>query len=133
MALPNEIDSETGKSPFFWQDEILQVMYWMQGEGFGDRITVNDLQKFLDAPAATLSDNLQQLIQKGLVTLAAADRYLLTEMGTREGGRRFADEFDGMLQQGHYECSDPNCDCHSGDQYAPCRATGHSHEHPHAN
>ncbi len=24
----------------FWQDEILQVMYWMRGEGFGDKITV---------------------------------------------------------------------------------------------
>ncbi len=33
----------------FWQDEILQVMYWMRGEGFGEKITVAELKKFLDA------------------------------------------------------------------------------------
>ena len=90
-----------------------------------------ELQKFLDAPLTTLAKNVQQLLTKGLVTLGSAEKYRLTEMGMREGGRRFADEFDGLLQQGHYECNDPDCDCHSADNYAPCRATGHSHEHSH--
>ena len=122
----------TNEQPsLFWQDEILQVMYWMQGEGFGEQVTMSELQKFLDAPLATLAENVQQLLIKGLVTLGSAEKYRLTEMGLREGGRRFADEFDGLLQQGHYECNDPDCDCHSAENYAPCRATGHSHEHSH--
>lgn len=122
----------TNEQPsLFWQDEILQVMYWMHGEGFGEQVTMSELQKFLDAPLATLGENVQQLMTKGLVTLRSAEKYQLTEMGMREGGRRFADEFEGLLQQGHYECSDPDCDCQSADNYAPCRATGHSHEHTH--
>ncbi|HEX4951142.1 MAG TPA: hypothetical protein VFZ34_31080 [Blastocatellia bacterium] len=123
--------TELEKSSLFWQDEILQVMYWMHGEGFGEQVTMPQLQKFLDAPLVTLGENVQHLLAKGLVTLASAEQYRLTEMGLREGGRRFADEFDGLLQQGHYECSDPDCDCRSGDSYAPCRTTGHSHEHAH--
>lgn len=123
--------TELEKSALFWQDEILQVMYWMQGEGFGAQVTMPQLQKFLAAPLALLTENVQFLVSKGLVTIASAEQYRLTEMGLREGGRRFADEFDGLLQQGHYECSDPDCDCHSGDSYAPCRATGHAHEPAH--
>ena len=108
----------------FWQDEILQVMYWMRGEGFGDKITVPELKKFLDASDEILAANLSQLAKHGLVNFDLSDAYELTETGVKEGGRRFADEFDGMLKQGHYECDDPNCDCQSGE---PCLAIGHNH------
>ena len=119
----------TNEQPsIFWQDEILQVMYWMHGEGFGEQVTLSELQKFLDTPLATLAENVQQLVTKGLVTLGSAEKYRLTEMGMREGGRRFADEFDGLLQQGHYECNDPDCDCHSVEFAGSCKA----HEHPHS-
>jgi len=111
----------------FWQDEILQVMYWMRGEGFGEKITVLQLKKFLDAPDETLVANLAELAKKMLVVFDVADFYELTETGVKEGGRRFADEFDGMLKQGHYECDDPDCDCHSPDA-VPCRAV-HNHQH----
>jgi len=110
-----------------WQDEILQVMYWMRGEGFGEKITVPELKKFLDASDEILAANLLQLAKNGLVNFDLSDAYELTETGVKEGGRRFADEFDGMLKQGHYECDDPNCDCHSPDA-VPCRAV-HNHQH----
>ena len=116
----------------FWQDEILQVMYWMQGEGFGEQVTMSELQKFLDAPLASLAENVRQLVTNGLVTLGSAEKYRLTEMGLREGGRRFADEFDGLLQQGHYECNDPNCDCHSPEFTGGCKAHEHPYSHDHS-
>ena len=126
MSMKQNPDSE--KPDIFWQDEILQVMYWMRGEGFGEQVTVAALRKFLDAPEQTLDTNLRRLMANGLVTLDA-EKYLLTDMGVREGGRRFADEFEGMLQQGHFECNDPDCDCHDPNNYAPCRAIEHHHEH----
>ncbi len=116
-----------GKPDIFWQDEILQVMYWMRGEGFGEKITIADLRRFLDADDDTLLANLSHLSKKNLVELDLADRYELTPAGVREGGRRFADEFDGMLKPGHYECDDPNCDCHSPNA-TPCVASG-GHQH----
>ena len=113
----------------FWQDEILQVMYWMRGEGFGERITVAELKKFLDASDETLVANLSQLAKHSLVNFDFSDAYELTESGVKEGGRRFADEFDGMLKQGHYECDDPNCDCNDPNSDAACRHLNAAHVH----
>ncbi|MGH9843572.1 MAG: hypothetical protein ACREEM_32955 [Blastocatellia bacterium] len=127
----SEQNPDPEKPDIFWQDEILQVMYWMRGEGFGEQVTVAGLRKFLDAPERTLDTNLRQLMANGLVTLGA-EKYLLTDMGVREGGRRFADEFEGLLQQGHFECNDPDCDCHSPEFAGACKAHEHSHDHSHA-
>jgi hypothetical protein len=60
--------------------------------------------------AATLLD----LVGRGDVAHdASTDQYRLTETGRKEAARRFAEEFAPMLNQGHGECYDPNCDCHS--------------------
>src|SRR5262245_6407056 len=75
------------KSDIFWQDEILQVMYWMFGERFGERITVAALQRFLDAPEAVLEGNLNRLVANGLVTLGGGGGLVETEGGVG-GGRR---------------------------------------------
>ncbi len=117
------------KPSIFWQDEILQVMYWMRGEGFGEKITVLQLKKFLDAPDETLIANLAELTKKKLVVFDVADFYELTETGVKEGGRRFADEFDGMLKPGHYECNDPDCDCNDPDSDVQCKHFAAPHVH----
>ncbi len=119
------IESEE-EPTIFWQDEILQVMYWMRGEGFGEQITVAQLQKFLDASDETFAVNLSALEKKALVNFNFSDTYELTKTGVIEGGRRFADEFEGMTNQGHYECNDPNCDCKSGE---PCLIAEHNRQH----
>jgi len=122
-----DLISSDEKPNIYWQDEILQVMYWMRGEGFGEQLSVKELQKFLDAPEEILTINLAQLAKNDLVSFDFSNTYELTTTGIKEGGRRFADEFDGMLKQGHYECDDPDCDCHSPDA-VPCRAV-HNHQH----
>ena len=126
MTQPIDLVTTDEKPSIYWQDEILQVMYWMRGEGFGGKITVAQLKKFLATTDEILAANLAQLAKNGLVSFDFSDTYELTETGVKEGGRRFADEFDGMLKQGHYECDDPNCDCHSPNG-EPCLAVGHNH------
>ncbi|MCY7380809.1 MAG: hydrogenase maturation protease [Gemmatimonadaceae bacterium] len=65
-----------------------------------------------------------------LVTSRTAE-YRLTETGRREAARRFAAEFAPLLSQGHGECSDPECDCHTSEGgAAECHARTHTHE-PH--
>lgn len=114
----------TNETPsIFWQDEILQVMFWMRGEGFGEQISVAQLKKFLDTTEEILAINLSELGKKKLVNFDFSDTYQLTETGVKEGGRRFADEFDGMLKQGHYECNDPDCDCNDPSSDAACKHT----------
>jgi len=124
---PIDLITTNADPSIFWQDEILQVIYWMRGEGFGEKASIPDLQRFLDASDEILAANLTQLGKNGLVELDETGKYDLTASGVKEGGRRFADEFDGMLKQGHYECDDPNCDCNSPDA-VPCRAV-HNHQH----
>lgn len=96
----------------YWRDEILQVMYWMTGEGLGREFTAADLQRFLTAEDATLAENLERMVSGGLLERVSDDKFALTTMGQQEGGRRFADEFESMLKPGHFECSEPDCDCH---------------------
>ncbi|MFN2517011.1 MAG: hypothetical protein ABR556_12455 [Pyrinomonadaceae bacterium] len=95
------------------RDEILQVMYWMQGEGLGREFSVADLQKFLPSEQAVLAEDLQVMVSSGLVRSGHDHRFALTERGKEEGGRRFADEFEAMVKPGHFECDEPDCDCHN--------------------
>lgn len=104
-------------------------MYWMRGEGFGEQITVTRLKKFLDAADEILVANLSELAKKDLVNFDISDFYELTAAGVKEGGRRFADEFDGMLKPGHYECNDPDCDCNDPDSDAQCKHFAAPHVH----
>ena len=113
----------------YWQDEILQVMYWMRGEGFGDQVSVAQLKKFLTTTDEILAANLSQLAKNGLVSFDLSDAYELTATGVKEGGRRFADEFDGMLKPGHYECNDPDCDCNDPNSNADCKHFAAPHVH----
>lgn len=109
-------------NPFYWRDEILQVMFWMQGEGFGREFSPEDLKKFLAADDKILMENLKSLDSYGFVQLVGDNRFALTDLGKTEGGRRFADEFDEMMKPGHYECADPDCDCHDPETAGePCR------------
>ncbi len=126
---PIDLITTDEQPSIFWQDEILQVMYWMRGEGFGEKVTVAELKKFLTTSDEILAANLSQLAKKGLVNFDFSDVYELTELGVKEGGRRFADEFDGMLKPGHYECNDPDCDCNDPDSDAQCKHFAAPHVH----
>jgi len=94
------------------RDEILQVMYWMTGEGLGDEFSVNDLRKFLQSEQTVLAHELELMVSSGLLA-SREDKFALTEQGKAEGGRRFADEFESMVKPGHFECDEPDCDCHN--------------------
>lgn len=95
----------------FWRDEILQLLFWMRGEGMGESQPAAAIARSLDIDESTLLKHLDQMVDAGYLS-QQDHRFGLTEMGRAEGGRRFQDEFESMLSQGHGECSDPNCDCH---------------------
>lgn len=95
------------------RDEILQVMYWMTGEGLGSEFSIGDLQKFLPREQTVLAEDLEVMVSSGLLERDPENRFGLTEQGKKEGGRRFADEFESMIKPGHFECDEPDCDCHN--------------------
>lgn len=96
------------------RDELLQVMYWMQGEGLGDAVSPEDAGRLLvDTPAPLLAADLRSLAEAGLAEPVGGGRYRLTEAGEREGARRFSEAFADYTRPGHGACSDPSCDCHT--------------------
>lgn len=105
-------------------DEVLQILYWLRGEGLQADAAVADLRRFLDGSDEDLTTVLERLVRTGLVARTAPDasaaRYALTAEGVREGGRRFADEFADMTKPGHGECGDPECECHRTGSPADC-------------
>jgi DNA-binding IclR family transcriptional regulator len=110
------------------RDEVLELLYWTEGEGFSGLSTLDAITRFLTYDRAGVLRTLTDLVARGdVVHDAATDEYRLTETGRKEAARRFAEEFAPMLNQGHGECNDPNCDCHSDPKAAAeCHAARHS-------
>lgn len=104
----------------YWRDEILQVMYWLKGEGLGEDVAPDDLLRFLETDPGRLGERLAQLVEEGYIDSVPGDgvRYRLSALGIAEGRRRFLDEFAPFLgRESHSECGDPECECHtSGDE-----------------
>jgi hypothetical protein len=107
----------------FWRDEILQALFWMRGEGLAEASTAPELARFLGAEERTVAGALAGLAQDGHLELASSGMpraYRLTDLGIREGGRRFHDEFGDLTRQAHGECG-PGCWCHDPDHEGePC-------------
>lgn len=106
------------------QDEVLQVMFWLRGEGLAADVSAADIARFTGGAEAALVRLLARLVERTLVSVIRGDvepRYALTPEGVREGGRRFADEFADITRPGHGECGDPECDCRRTGHVEDCR------------
>ncbi|MDQ6659529.1 MAG: hypothetical protein M3Z24_01025 [Chloroflexota bacterium] len=107
----NQVSQVQPLDEIYWRDEILQVMYWYRGEGFGEALTVQDLQTFLPADEYLLATQMEAMVVDGYLVRegnGSVPRYGFTEYGATEGARRFADEFAGLTGQAHGECG-PDC------------------------
>lgn len=113
---PTEPKSPALRS-LYWRDEILQVMFWIEGEGFGDDVDPSTLERFLGVGAATLVPYLDRLVDDGYLEPAGAGRYRLSARGRADGSRVFAAEFAELTQPGHGECG-ADCWCHASPEEA---------------
>jgi hypothetical protein len=101
----------------YWRDEILQVMFWIKGEGFGDQVDPTLLERFLGVEAAIAVQYLDRMVEEDLLLRALDGRYELTAEGERFGARIFADEFAELTRPAHGECG-PDCWCHASPEEA---------------
>lgn len=123
MPPPDEGDSSNEQLAA--RDEILQVMYWLRGEGLAKDVAASDLTRWMSVDTTRIHSLLVDLAEAKLVEpVDAADgdaiRFRLTEPGVKEGGRRFADEFSDLTRPGHFECADPHCECKLTGNPADC-------------
>lgn len=96
----------------FWRDEILQVLYWMQGENLAQTVALKSMFALLDAPKEVLIFHLKKLVTDGYLLEEGQDEettYRLSDLGKKEAGKRFSDAFQGLQKAGHGECG-PDCE-----------------------
>jgi DNA-binding MarR family transcriptional regulator len=101
----------------FWRDEILQVMFWLEGEGFGPEADAKLIERFLGVDARIGVRYLDRLVEEGYLRRDDHGRYTLTERGRAEGGRIFSEEFAELMGPRHGECGD-DCWCHASPEEA---------------
>ena len=104
----------------FWKDEILQILYWMNGEGFGQQVQVVQVLSLLNTNEANLHYHLSKLVTEGVLLASKAEidnttSIQLSPKIKKEAGQRFADAFQGYQKAGHGECG-PDCEfCYGPD------------------
>jgi hypothetical protein len=105
----------------YWRSEILQVMYWLRGEGLGEVADGTLLERFLGVQAEVGVRYLDQLVTDGYLEPVAGG-YVLSERGLAEGRTEFALSFADLTRPSHGECSD-DCWCHaSAEEALACAA-----------
>ena len=111
------------KSPLralFWKDEILQIMYWMDGEGFGKTVPASQILALLNTNEANLFFHLEKMIKEGVLEcedskIEKGSMVGLSDDSKKEAGKRFAEAFQGYQKAGHGECG-PDCEfCYGTD------------------
>ena len=60
----------TTKNPIYWQDEILQILFWMRGEGLGEVVTLEEIIRFLAIEKSNLNDTVENLVGMGYLKLS---------------------------------------------------------------
>ncbi len=114
-----EIEKSSLRS-LFWKDEILQVLYWMNGEGFGNEVPVGQILSLLNTNQANLLFHINNLVEEGVILTSSTELNMATKVALatevkKEAGRRFADAFQGFQKAGHGECG-PDCEfCYGPD------------------
>ncbi len=98
----------------FWREEILQVLYWMEGEGLADSVPFKRLISLLNTNNENLLLHLQKNLEAGYlqsedIKLTENSAVKLTETGKKEAAGIFRNAFDGMQKAGHGECG-PDCE-----------------------
>ena len=100
----------------YWRSEILQVMYWLRGEGLGEVVDSNLLERFLGVESQLGLDYLEKLVEDGYLEKVTSG-FVLSPIGLAEGKTEFALSFADLTRPAHGECS-ADCWCHNSVQEA---------------
>jgi hypothetical protein len=109
MQIAEPIDERRALASLIVREEVLQICYWYQGEGFGAVFAATALRPFLNSNVEQITAALDDLT--GFNLLEKTDGgFTFTEAGRKEAARLFADAFADFKQGGHGECPDGCCD-----------------------
>ena len=115
----NTVGADTALDLLVNREEVLQICYWYQGEGFGDVYIADVLAPFLNCDTDAINAALKELVADGHLqeTPGSTPGLQFTPEGKKRGGRLFGDTFADYSKQGHGECAAGCCD---GDDHSQC-------------
>lgn len=103
----------TALDALFWREEILQVLYWLHGEGLAEAVPFSRLQSLLNTDTQNLLFHLQKNATEGLLHTTGKvhekSTFTLTAEGKKKAAQIFRNAFEGMQKAGHGECG-PDCE-----------------------
>ena len=88
----------------YWRSEILQAMFWLKEEGFGDQVETTLLGRFLGVDSYIGVQYLDRLADEGYLE-RVGDRYKLSTAGAREGQLEFVASFEELMKPRQCACS----------------------------
>ena len=91
-------------------EEVLQICYWYQGEGLGERFTPDRVLTFLNSPRERVIEIFQMLADEGDLEQMAGGGYTFSVEGKRKAGRLFYENFTELQLGSHGECNAGCCD-----------------------
>ena len=91
------------------REEVLEICYWYQGEGFGESFTPAALQSFLPLATERIAEIMQALTVDGDLA-AQGHGFQLTEAGREKASRLFHETFAEFQTPSHFECTAGCCD-----------------------
>lgn len=94
----------------YWRDEILQLLFWIEGEGLGSEIDLETVDRFLGPEGEIAALYLDGLVEDGYLERSAPHAYRLSTTGRAEGRRLFAEEFAQTSRPAHGACGS-DCWC----------------------
>ena len=98
------------------REEVLEICYWYQGEGFGESFTAQAIAAFLPLSSQRIAEILAALAADGDLTADGA-AYRFAEPGRKKASRLFHETFAEFQTPSHYECTAGCCD---GDDHSGC-------------
>jgi hypothetical protein len=87
-----------------WRSELLQVMFWLKNEDFGDDVDAALLERFLGAGSRVDVEDLDRLSREGYLERVGS-RYTLSEAGYRKARLEFAASCEEFTRPIPAECS----------------------------
>jgi hypothetical protein len=91
------------------REEIMQICYWYQGEGLGERFTLAAVMPFLPLDRALVAEIFEALVADGTMEQSSGT-YAFTAGGKRGAGRLFVETFTEFQTGTHGECTAGCCE-----------------------
>ena len=103
-----------------WRSEILQAMFWLRSEGYGEAVDVTLLERFLGVDSPLDLQYLDRLLDEGDVERVGV-RYKLSGAGTRKAAVASAASFEEFTRPSLPECGRSSwCPAFAGSAPSDC-------------